>query len=185
VDLGGRGAEAHVDDLHAQVGADDPLPHREVIRYAQARGVILVAASGNSGLTERYYPAALPGVIAVGAVDLQGAPARFATRGDHVALCAPGQGIWTRGLQGWQRASGTSFAAPFVAAACALMVARAEARACPLPAPVALELLCASARPFASAGVQGLGRGVLDVWAALRAVDEWIDSNDEIVAQMH
>jgi len=185
VDLGVKVINMSFGTSANQVGEDDPLPHREVIRYAQARGVILVAASGNSGLTERYYPAALPGVIAVGAVDLEGAPARFATRGDHVALCAPGQGIWTRGLQGWQRASGTSFAAPFVAAVCALMVARAEARACPLPADVALELLRASARPFATAGVQGLGRGVLDAWAALRAVDEWIDSNDDIVAQAH
>jgi subtilisin family serine protease len=185
VDLGVKIINMSFGTAASQVGDDDPLPHREVVRYAQARGVILVAASGNSGLTERYYPAALPGVIAVGAVDLDGAPARFATRGDHVALCAPGQGIWTRGLQGWQRATGTSFAAPFVTAVCALMVARAEARACPLPASAAMELLQATAHPFATAGVQGLGRGVLDAWAALRALDDWIDSNDEIVAREH
>src|SRR5690606_16774976 len=43
------------------------LPHEDVIRYALSRGATVVAASGNDGTTEKYYPGALPGVIAVGA----------------------------------------------------------------------------------------------------------------------
>lgn len=154
---------------------DAPRPHEEVIRYALARGVILVAASGNSGLVERFHPAAHEGVIAVGAVDRRLEPASFSTRGAHVALCAPGRDIVTCGLDGYQRATGTSFAAPFVAAVCALMASRAQRRAWPLTGEDCKRLLIASARPFARAGVTGCGHGVLDAAAALRALDADID----------
>ncbi|MEM9822466.1 MAG: S8 family serine peptidase [Bacteroidota bacterium] len=42
------------------------LPHDEVIQYALKKGVTVVAASGNDGMEDKYYPGALPGVIAVG-----------------------------------------------------------------------------------------------------------------------
>ena len=45
------------------------LPHEDVIRYALAKGVTVVAASGNDGTSEKYYPGALDGVWAVGATD--------------------------------------------------------------------------------------------------------------------
>jgi subtilisin family serine protease len=155
--------------------ADAPRPHEEIVRYALARGVILVAASGNSGLTERYYPAAHDGVIAIGAVDHQLRPTSFSTRGDHVALCAPGRDILTCGLHGYQQATGTSFAAPFAAAVCALLASRAQRRARPLDSADARQILVESARPFASAGVTGCGGGVLDAMAALQALDARID----------
>ena len=61
------------------------LPHEDVIRYALAKNVTVVAASGNDGTAERYYPGALPGVIAVGAVDQDGAVTPFTSvrRVDH------------------------------------------------------------------------------------------------------
>jgi subtilisin family serine protease len=179
IDLGSKVINMSFGTPLSQLVEGEPLPHIEVIRYALARGVILVAASGNSGLTEPYYPAAHTGVIAVGAVNSIGLPARFATRGEHVAMCAPGEGIWTCGLQGMQRASGTSFAAPFVSAACALLVARAQARAWPLEPEQAKQILMQSTRAFGCAGVDGLGTGVLDVYAALRALDDWIDNHDD------
>lgn len=155
---------------------DAPRPHDEVIRYALARGVILVAASGNSGLAERFYPAAHEGVIAVGAVEHTLVPAGFSTRGAHVAVCAPGRDIVTCGLDGYQRATGTSFAAPFVAAVCALLASRAQRRAWPLTGDEVRALLIASARPFARAGVTDCGHGVIDAAAALHALDTYIDT---------
>ncbi|MCF7220875.1 S8 family peptidase [Marilutibacter chinensis] len=157
------------------LAGDAPRPHEEVIRYALARGVILVAASGNSGLEERYYPAAHDGVIAVGAVGRDLQPASFSTRGRHVSVCAPGREILTCGLHGYQNATGTSFAAPFVAAVCALLASRAQRRAWPLDSEETRELLVESARPFGRAGVTGCGRGVVDAMAALRLLDRRID----------
>lgn len=157
--------------------ASDALPHLEVVRYARARGVLLVAASGNSGIEERYYPAAHDGVITVGAVDDDLSPSTFSTRGAHVALCAPGRGVWTCGLDGYAPLSGTSFAAPFVAAACALLAARAERRAWPLDPELAQDVLRSTTRAFARAGIDGCGSGVLDAAAALRALDQHIDDS--------
>ncbi|GAB2507558.1 S8 family peptidase [Lysobacter humi (ex Lee et al. 2017)] len=175
IDLGVKVINMSFGTPDSLLAADAPRPHEEVVRYALARGVILVAASGNSGLEERFYPAAHQGVIAVGAVDDSLRPASFSTRGMHVALCAPGREIVTCGLDGYQRATGTSFAAPFVTAVCALMASRAQRRAWPLTGEDCRRLLVASARPFARAGVAGCGVGVLDAAAALRALDADID----------
>lgn len=180
IDLGVKVINMSFGTCESQLSPGGALPHLETVRYALARGVILVAASGNSGLTERYFPAAHEGVIAVGAVDARGEPATFSTRGAHVALCAPGEGIWTCGLEGkLQRASGTSFAAPFVSAACALLIARADARAWPLNADDVRALLAQSCRPHARARTEGCGAGVLDVYAVLRALDAAIDRDSD------
>lgn len=180
IDLGAKVINMSFGTAEAQLLTGGALPHIEVIRYAIARGAILIAASGNNGQTERYFPAAHAGVIAVGAVNARGEPCRFSTRGEHVALCAPGEGIWTCGLgNALQRANGTSFAAPFVSAACALLVARANARAWPLDGNDARELLMNTSRPHYRAETTGCGAGVLDVFSALRALDNMIDANDE------
>jgi subtilisin family serine protease len=176
IDLGVKVINMSFGTPDSALGGDAPRPHEEVIRYALARGVILVAASGNSGLNERFYPAAHDGVIAVGAVDAAMRPASFSTRGTHVAVCAPGRDIVTCGLDGYQRATGTSFAAPFVAAVCALLASRAQRRAWPLSSEEARAVLIASARPFAQPGVTDCGAGVIDAMAALHALDAHIDA---------
>lgn len=175
IDLGVKVINMSFGTPDSALSGDAPRPHEEVIRYALARGVILVAASGNSGLTERFYPAAHEGVIAVGAVDAAMRPASFSTRGEHVAVSAPGRDIVTCGLDGYQRATGTSFAAPFVAAVCALLASRAQRRAWPLSSEEARAVLIASARPFAQSGVTGCGAGIIDAMAALHALDAHID----------
>ena len=171
VDLGARILNLSFGTPEAEVGSDS-VPHVETVRYAIARDCILVAAAGNTGKPERYYPAALPGVIAVGAVDDDRRPAPFTTRGDHVALSAPGVRIASAGIDGYRVQSGTSFAAPLVAGACALLVARAARWSQPLGPEAVRRILIASASRFA-AGVDasGCGAGILDVPAALAAVD--------------
>jgi subtilisin family serine protease len=176
IDLGVKVINMSFGTADAALAPDDTRPHTEVVRYALQRGCILVAASGNSGKTERYYPAAHPGVIAVGAVSATDEPTAFSTRGDHVALCAPGQSIWTCSLDGYARVSGTSFAAPFVAAAAALLASRAQRRAYPLAPEDARDLLTRSARPFRGAAHDGCGSGTLDVLGALRLLDQYIDA---------
>ena len=190
----GLGAIADLDaavklavDLGAKVinlsfGTDDsalsnasPKPHANVVRYALDHGCILVAASGNNGRETRYWPAAFEGVIAVGACDADRRPTGFTTRGDHVALCAPGERVLSCGLTGYSQVTGTSFAAPFVAAAAGLLVARGQRRACPVDAPLARQVLMSSAQPFARDPPAGCGAGILDAAAALAALDIIID----------
>ncbi|MCG7519839.1 S8 family serine peptidase [Ruegeria sp. Ofav3-42] len=152
-----------------------PRPHADTIRYAAERGCILIAASGNSGAHERYWPAAHPEVIAVGAVDAAGQPASFSTKGDHVAISAPGARILTTSLGSYQYATGTSFAAPFVAAAAALCVSRASRMSRSVTGPEMRQILTRSARPFPhGTRHSGAGVGILDAAAALTTLDEMI-----------
>jgi subtilisin family serine protease len=55
-----------------------------------ARGVVIVAATGNEGENSIDYPGAYPGVVAVGAVDRRNAHASFSNTGLGIALSAPG-----------------------------------------------------------------------------------------------
>jgi subtilisin family serine protease len=105
------------------------LPHVDVVRYAEAKGVTVVAAAGNDGTQTLYYPGALPGVIAVGAVDPDGEVAPYSTWGEQVDLVAPGTDIWSSWLDnGYGFATGTSQATPFVAGAAALCHSLARRR---------------------------------------------------------
>jgi stage II sporulation protein D len=139
-------------------GLRDPLDARRdtysrleaaAIRYAVSKHVLVVAAVGNSDQAPRSpwnfagYPAALPHVVGVSALDATGNVPEFSNRDtNYNDLSAPGTDIFStlplaitapicsvRDLQGYsdcgpfefRHAEGTSFAAPMVTAAAALM----------------------------------------------------------------
>lgn len=104
-----------------------------MVRRLQHQGAVVVASAGNDGCCRPTYPAALPGVVGVGALGPCG-PAPFTNHGPWVRACAPGSDIvnslfldWNGSVQpldggpdpddfeGWARWSGTSFSAPIVA----------------------------------------------------------------------
>lgn len=171
VDLGARVCNLSFGTPESALRVSDPVPHAEIVEYALGRGCVLVAASGNSGDATRYFPAALPGVIAVAAVGRDLRPALFSTRGDHVLIAAPGQHIRCAGLTGETAHNGTSFAAPFVAGAAALVLAAAARRLVPLSPFEVRDILVRTSQPFAGAPGEhhGSGAGILDAAAAVAA----------------
>jgi serine protease len=62
------------------------------VRYARAKGALIVGAAGNASYTRVAYPAALPGVISVGGVTEHGCLADYSNRGSGLDLVAPGGG---------------------------------------------------------------------------------------------
>jgi subtilisin family serine protease len=146
----------------AELDPAAPLPHTAVCAYAEARGTVLVAASGNEGTEVPFYPAAIATVLAVGAVDRNGELAQFSSRGDHVRVHAPGVDIVGLSLHGYRRSTGTSHAAPFVTGAAALVVSLAARHGTALSAADVRSILRESARPRAPGGP-----AVLDIPAAL------------------
>jgi serine protease len=65
-------------------------PLRDAVRYAQRRGSILVAATGNFDFDEVSFPAGLPGVIAVGATNVDMRRASYSSFGPTLDFMAPG-----------------------------------------------------------------------------------------------
>ncbi|QOV35178.1 type VII secretion-associated serine protease mycosin [Streptomyces ferrugineus] len=100
---------------------------REAIAYAQAHDVVVVAAAGNDGGVSINEPAALPGVVSVGAVDNEGNLWDKSNTGEGLTLVAPGVEIVsanTNRSDGYSLDNGTSDATAYVSAAAALVRAK-------------------------------------------------------------
>lgn len=60
------------------------------VNYARSKGLVVVAAAGNSPTGEPVYPAAYEAVIAVSALGLDGKAWEMSNYGDFLDLAAPG-----------------------------------------------------------------------------------------------
>lgn len=143
---------------------------KDAVDHALSRGVVVVAAAGNSGRAVGY-PAAYPGVIAVSATDESDRIASFSSRGPEVAVAAPGVRVTQQTVCNGGRDrceifgtfNGTSMAAPHVAGVAAMVEALGTTSG-----PAVRDALTGTARPEGDETLYGAG--ILDARAAVRRV---------------
>jgi type VII secretion-associated serine protease mycosin len=161
------------------IGSYGPVKsEREAVTYALERGVVLVAAVGNDGLSDYAkqngtsywsFPAGYPGVIGVAATDKQGRKASFSSDNLSVLVGAPGVEVpVVKRKSGYELSEGTSSAAALVAGVAALIKSRHPS----LPPEQVAQALAMSARGRPAIGYDDqTGFGVVDAAAALNAAE--------------
>lgn len=169
---------------------------RSACTYASKKGVVIVAAAGNSGKQGVGYPAAYSECIAVSSVGPSGKLAGYSSWGKQVALAAPGGDIGgysdrdeSAGIlqntnlpveyggqgDGYYAFQGTSMASPHVAAAAALVMAQGIKD----PAKVR-KALTESAAKVTGGDVKKYGAGILNVDNATALAAKWTGRSDEL-----
>lgn len=140
----------------------DSVMLRDAVLYAQNKNALIIASSGNDGMTRSAYPAGYPDVIAAVAVDAQNNHLLFSNQSSDRALSAPGWGV-TAAYPGDRVTSfsGTSASAPILAGTiAAVMSAKGLNAQQALTAIYQMtnEAGAAGPDPFTGAGVVNLGR---------------------------
>ncbi len=108
-------------------GGKTLIDGRDAIAYAEDHDVVVVASSGNDGSSVVSEPAALPGVVSVGAVDKNANLWDDSSTGKGLTLTAPGVDIVGANptmSNGYGVGSGTSDATAFVSGVAALVRAK-------------------------------------------------------------
>jgi serine protease len=142
----------------------------DAVNHALEKGVVVVAAAGNSG-RKVGYPAAYPGVIAVSATDDSDTIAPFSSRGPEIAIAAPGVRVTQQTVCNGGRDrceifgtfNGTSMAAPHVAGAAAMVEELGTT-----DGSAVRDVLTGSARAKDDGALYGAG--IVDARAAVRRV---------------
>jgi len=165
----------------------------DAVTYADGKGALLVAASGNNN-QHVYYPAALPEVIAVGALDYFDDATFYSNAGTEIALAAPGGDPLHPVFSTYPKPAsfpiengqprtrcaalrqdhggyyctnyGTSFAAPAVAGVAALLLSLDPS----VTSDEVRQILVSTTHPLPLQNLDKVGAGKLNAYGAVRAL---------------
>jgi subtilisin family serine protease len=154
------------DSPQSAAGGSDA--ERAAVNYAISKGAVLVAPAGDDGASgdAANYPAAYPGVTAVGAMDQDFVRSPFSSRQSYVGLTAPGAGVTAADPPaGYRTMATTDAASAMVAGIAALIRSRYPA----LTASQVRQALAAGTVSRPAAGATGYGAGTVDALKAIQA----------------
>ncbi len=131
------------------------------------RNIIVVAAAGNNGKDEYFYPACTPGVISVANTNSGNNLSSTSNYGPNIDICAPGTGIYTLSINNaYTVANGTSLASPMVAAVAAMM----RSIDADITADEALEIMRTTATDVAESSASKVNYGVVNAGKCIQAL---------------
>lgn len=187
--------DADVDIISiSQQGTDDPR-YRAVIKKAVDAGILVVAAAGNYGEAGATYPANYPGVMAVAMTDRSDQPDAASQWGGgmEISVAAPGTAVVglfplcsesecpDSGPAAYGSQTGTSFAAPLVAGAAALVMERH-----PDLTAAQVKLLLEETADPPTADPAIVGHGIINPYQALTGPrPPAVDEDDQQVGKVH
>jgi serine protease len=168
----------------APAGGGGSAAERSAVRHALALGAVLVAPAGDDGATTDApdYPAAYPGVIAVGAFGSALVKAPFSSRQPYVTVTAAGAGVTAATPTGYAEVNSTSAASAVVAGVVALIRAQFPGLT---PAQVTEALTGSTAYHPAGGRRDGSGYGTVDAAAALLAAARLAEAVPKAAASAH
>jgi serine protease len=85
-------------------------PETEAFKRLTDAGVLCIAASGNDGADQLLYPAALPDIVSVGALDANNVIADFSNYGPTLNVVAPGVSVLSTLPTGYLKRASTTLA---------------------------------------------------------------------------
>ncbi|MFM6929248.1 MAG: S8 family serine peptidase [Bdellovibrio sp.] len=106
------GIQQKVDVISMSLGGSMSTPaERDAVAKAAKAGLTVVAASGNDGTSKVSYPAALPTVVSVGAVNIDLVKTDFSQYGPELSIVAPGADVISTVPQGTGREASVAISA--------------------------------------------------------------------------
>lgn len=166
--------EQKVDIINMSFGMDEYSPSLEqAVLDAKRAGILMIAAAGNTG-DNVQYPAAFEDVLSVGSVDHEGNIALTSAKGKGIDVVAPGELVMSTGELGDVVVnSGTSLAAPQVAAEASLLLEKNEN----LDAKGLSECIKQTANQCGER--EGYGNGIIDIKYALESANKFVCATKE------
>lgn len=164
----------------AQSTTQDVPALRAAVEYADSRGALVVASSGNASdnededATALRFPAGYPSVLSVTAVGADGLPSDAVVHGVHVEVAAPGQQVLTTFLNAGDcilagEAASTSYATGYASGVAALVAA---AHPDETPADWEYRILATALRSSRSQREPNLGWGIIAPSDAVNFVND-------------
>jgi putative cell wall-binding protein len=122
-----KAIELGADVINMSYGSPSPsaTEYEALMEAYYKHGIVLVAASGNSGDETYHFPASYPEVISVGATDSTDEVTDFSTFGDAMDIAAPGQNIISASNENTNEyfiGDGTSYSTPLVSSLTSLIL---------------------------------------------------------------
>jgi hypothetical protein len=166
--------------MHAKVvscswgGPTHSQAEQDVVDYVYGKDCAIVAAAGNSGIYQDYFPATYNHVLSVGAMQNGGYVAGYSNYNPHVDVTAPGTDVLSTYPGGWYvNMTGTSMACPNAAGVVTLVRAHMptlsvdqvmeQVRATATP----LDTSASATLPVDSTRFDFLGHGLVNAYRAV------------------